>query len=79
VLGDRREQVQRQPVRVSGFDARSPVRSALAQSVENLISSVAMIFLILVTVLPWVIAGGVLWLTGRWVRQRWFRGQAGEV
>jgi hypothetical protein len=64
---------------VSDFNPRSPVRSALAQSIENLVSGVAIIFLILVTVLPWAIAGGLLWIAGRWVRRRWFRRPAGEV
>ncbi|HEV2078945.1 MAG TPA: hypothetical protein VGR19_03475 [Allosphingosinicella sp.] len=57
---------------VPGFDTRSPMRSALRQAGSNVVESLATMFLILVTLLPWALMA----LLGFWVfrkLQRRFR------
>jgi hypothetical protein len=55
---------------VPGFDTRRPVRDALEQAGGNFIDGVAVLFVIVITLLPWAIAALLGWLAFRRV-QRW--------
>ena len=46
---------------IPGFDTRSPIRAALAQSWENLIGGIATLLVILITLLPWAAAALLGW------------------
>jgi hypothetical protein len=55
---------------VPGFDARSPAREAIDQAVRNFIGSLAAIFVIAITLLPWAVLAWLGWkLFGRWARR----------
>jgi hypothetical protein len=55
---------------VPGFDTRRPIRDALEQAGRNFIDGVAVLFVILITLLPWAFAALLGWLGYRAVR-RW--------
>ena len=58
---------------VPGFDTRRPVRDALEQAGENFIAGIAVLFVIVITLLPWALFALLGWLVYRWVRRRWER------
>lgn len=51
---------------IPGFDTRSPIRAALAQSWENLVGGIATLLVILITLLPWAAVA----LAGWWIARR---------
>lgn len=55
---------------IPGFDTRSPIRAALAQSWENLVGGVATLLVILITLLPWAAVALVGWWIVRRLRGR---------
>ncbi len=55
---------------VPGFDTRSPVQSALKQAGSNIVESIAAIFLILLTVLPWALLALLAFWIFRQVKRR---------
>ena len=55
---------------VPGADARRPVRDALRNAGSNFVDGVAMLFVIIVSLLPWLIVGGLVWMGVRAVRRR---------
>ena len=59
---------------VPGFDVRSPMRDALQQSADNLVGGFAAILVILITLIPWLLIGGLAVWAVRAVRRRygWF-------
>lgn len=64
---------------VPGFDVRSPLRDALQQSWDNLVAGFAAILVILISLIPWLLAGAAaVWLF-RSARRRWgwFQSTAG--
>lgn len=66
---------------VPGFDTRRPIRDAVEQAGINLIEGVAVMFVILVTILPWALLALLLWWAWHSLRRRgWFGGlpDAGE-
>jgi hypothetical protein len=58
---------------VPGFDTRRPIHDALDLAGNNFIDGVAMLFVVVVTLLPWVLLALLVWLAIRFVRRRWFR------
>ena len=58
---------------VPGFDTRRPIRDSLEQAGNNFIDGVALLFVIIVTLLPWLLLALLIWLAVRFVRRRWFR------
>ena len=64
---------------VPGFDVRSPLKDALQQSWDNLVAGFAAILVILISLIPWLLAGAAaVWLF-RSARRRWgwFQSTAG--
>jgi hypothetical protein len=64
---------------VPGFDVRSPLKDALQQAWNNFVAGIAAILVILISIIPWLLAGAAaVWLF-RIVRRRWgwFRSTAG--
>jgi len=64
---------------VPGFDVRSPLKDALQQAWDNFVAGFAAILVILISIIPWLLAGAAaVWLF-RIVRRRWgwFRPTAG--
>ena len=55
---------------IPGFDTRSPIRAALAQSWENLIGGIATLLVILITLLPWAAFALLGWRLARRLRPR---------
>lgn len=55
---------------IPGFDTRSPIRAALAQSWENLIGGIAALLVILITLLPWAAVALLGWWIVRRLRPR---------
>lgn len=55
---------------IPGFDTRSPLRAALAQSWENLIGGIATLLVILITLLPWAAIALLGWWIIRKLRPR---------
>ena len=55
---------------VPGFDTRRPVRDAVEQAGENLIAGVAILFVLLITLLPWAALGLLVWFVVRLVQRR---------
>lgn len=55
---------------VPGFDARPSFRSALQRAGDNFIGGVAILFIILVTLLPWLLLGLLVWWAARLVLRR---------
>lgn len=55
---------------VPGFDARSTFRKALEQAGDNFIEGIAILFIIVVTLLPWAALALLLWWSVRLVRRR---------
>jgi hypothetical protein len=64
---------------VPGFDVRSPLKDALQQSADNFVGGFAAILVILITLLPWVLIGGlIVWVVRRLgLSQGWFRSSGG--
>ena len=65
---------------VPGFDVRSPLKDALQQAWDNFVAGFAAILVILISIIPWLLAGAAaVWLF-RTVRRRWgwFRPTAGH-
>lgn len=58
---------------VPGFDTRSPMRDALERAGENFIGGVATLFVIVVTLLPWVLLALFGWWMFRRLRPRLVR------
>jgi len=50
---------------VPGFDTRSPVRQALKTAGGNFIAGASFLFVILLTLLPWLLLGGLVWALAR--------------
>ena len=64
---------------VPGSDTRRPLRDALDRAGTNFIEGVSILFVILVTILPWALAALIFWLGWRWLRRRgWFAGRTEE-
>jgi len=61
---------------VPGPQPRRPVAQTLENGWENFLDGVSILFLILVTLLPWVLLGVLLWLGFRRVRRRFFAAPA---
>jgi len=58
---------------VPGFDVRSPVRDALQRSADNFVGGFAAILVILITLLPWLLLGGLgVWIYRAVRRRSWF-------
>lgn len=55
---------------VPGSDARRPVRDAVRQAGSNFVDGVAVLFVLLVTLLPWAVAALLGWLGFRAVQRR---------
>lgn len=55
---------------VPGFDTNSPIRAALKSAGENFVGGVAILFLIVITLLPWLIVGALAWWLFKWGRRR---------
>ena len=55
---------------VPGFDTHWPMRNALEQAGNNFIGGLAILFIILVTILPWATLALLVWLALRWFRRR---------
>ena len=60
---------------VPGFDVRSPLKDALQQSADNFVGGFAAILVILITLIPWILVGGlVVWGFRRvGLRLGWFQ------
>jgi hypothetical protein len=56
---------------VPGFDSRPSLRVTLQRALDNFIDGVTILFIILVTLLPWLLAGLLLWWAFRLGRRRW--------
>ncbi|HEX8527740.1 DUF4349 domain-containing protein [Allosphingosinicella sp.] len=64
---------------VPGSDTRRPLGDAFERAWTNFIEGVAILFVILVTILPWLLMALLLWLGWRWMRRRgWFAGRPEE-
>ena len=63
---------------VPGFDNRPPLREAVRKAGDNFVAGVAILFIILVTILPWVLLGLLVWLGSRWALRRWGRRPSAE-
>jgi hypothetical protein len=46
---------------VPGFDVRSPVKDALQAAMDNFITALGFVLVLLATLLPWLLVGGLLW------------------
>jgi hypothetical protein len=56
-----------------GFDNRRPLARVAHDAWENFLSSMAVLFLILVTLLPWATLALLAWLAARFIRRKgWF-------
>jgi hypothetical protein len=55
---------------VPGFDTRSPMSSAFKQAWENIVNSLAAMFLILLTILPWALLARLVFWIFRQVKRR---------
>lgn len=56
---------------IPGFDARSPLRLAIGQAGENLVGSLGVLIVVLLTVLPWAVIAGLAFAGYRWARRKW--------
>jgi hypothetical protein len=63
---------------IPGFDARSPLRTAIGQAGENLVGSFGVLLVLVLTVLPWVLLAGLGYAGYRWVRRKWPRADIEE-
>lgn len=63
---------------VPGFDTRSPAREAFEQAGRNFIGGLAVMFVILATLLPWLVVGAVLFWLGRRLVPRFRRRETAE-
>jgi hypothetical protein len=61
---------------VPGVDRRRPVRDALRQAGANFVDGVSLLFVLIVTILPWALAALLGWLGWRAVRRRRERAEA---
>jgi Domain of unknown function (DUF4349) len=61
---------------VPGFDTRRPIHDALDLAGNNFIDGVAMLFVVVVTLLPWALLALLVWLAVRFVRRRWFKARS---
>lgn len=55
---------------VPGFDTRRPVRDSLEQAGRNFIDGVSILFILLVTLLPWIVVGLLGWWAVRAINRR---------
>lgn len=56
---------------VPGFDVRSPIKDALQQAADNFMGGLLAILVIFITLLPWVVLGGLVFWLYRAARRRW--------
>jgi len=61
------------------FDTRPSFRRATERAADNFVEGVAILFIILVTLLPWVLVGLLGWWGVRLVRRRLGRAEAGDT
>ena len=55
---------------VPGFDVRSPMKDALQTAVDNFLTAVGFVLILIATLLPWLLVGGVLWWVYRALARR---------
>jgi hypothetical protein len=58
---------------VPGFAEDRPIGDAVEQAGENFVAGIAVLFVIVITLLPWALFALLGWLVYRWVRRRWER------
>lgn len=58
---------------VPGFDNRSPLGDALDQAGQNVVGSLAIILMLLITLVPWMAIGLLGWLLAKPIRRRFTR------
>jgi hypothetical protein len=58
---------------VPGPQPRRAFSDTLEDAWENFLDGASILFVIVVTLLPWALLGLLVWLAVRWVRRRWFR------
>ena len=61
---------------VPGPQPRRPVAGTLEDAWENFLDGASILFVILVTLLPWALLALLVWLAVQWVRRRFFRAPA---
>jgi hypothetical protein len=57
---------------VPGPQPRRPIGDTLEDAWDNFLDGASVLFVILVTLLPWILLGWLVWLAVRWVRRRFF-------
>ncbi|HYJ51979.1 MAG TPA: DUF4349 domain-containing protein, partial [Allosphingosinicella sp.] len=57
---------------VPGFAQRPTIKQSLERAGENFADGATMLLIIIITLLPWALALGLIWLIVRYVRRRWF-------
>jgi hypothetical protein len=62
---------------VPGFDVRSPIRDAIGRAGDNVISGLATILLILITLLPWLLLGATVYYLWQLAKRRFGLGEGG--
>jgi len=55
---------------IPGFDTRTPLKAAIQQAGNNFISGITILFIILVTLLPWALLLGLCWWIYRLVTRK---------
>jgi hypothetical protein len=58
---------------VPGFEQRPTVRQAMDRAIANFLEGATILLIILVTILPFALAAGLIWWVVVLVRRRWFR------
>lgn len=61
---------------VPGPQPRRSAAEIVEDAWEGFVAGVAILFVIVVTLLPWALLALLVWLVVRWVRRRWFRAES---
>ncbi len=57
---------------VPGSDARRPIRESLERAWSGFVDGLTILLIVAVTLLPWALLAGLVWLLVRWIRRRFF-------
>ena len=57
---------------VPGFEQRPTIKQSLERAWEGFVDGATMLLIVIITLLPWALALGLIWLIVRYVRRRWF-------
>jgi hypothetical protein len=64
---------------VPGPQPRRPVGETLEDAWENFLDGASILFIVLVTLLPWALLALLVWLAVRWIRRRFFLSMAAST